>query len=105
MRAHLGQIDDALGQTGGPWILGAQFSLADITLGCVLLRLEETGFLGSFPAKGGLGRLAAYYQRLQARPSWKAAIVDVTHPIITQGAEDLRVARAQDREIALMLGD
>jgi glutathione S-transferase len=105
MRTHLGKIDDALGQTGGPWILGAQFSLADITLGCVLLRLEETGFLGSFLEKGDLGRLAAYYQRLQSRPSWKTAIVDVTHPIITRGAEDLRVARSHDREIAQMLGD
>ena len=105
MRTHLGKIDEALGEAGGPWILGAQFSLADITLGCVLLRLEETGFLGSFLEKGDLGRLAAYYQRLQSRPSWKTAIVDVTHPIITRGAEDLRVARVQDREIARMLGD
>jgi glutathione S-transferase len=104
MEAHLRRIDDALGQSGGPWILGAQFSLADITLACVLLRLEETGFLASYLEKGGLARIDAYYQRLQARPSWKAAIVDVTHPIITQGASDLRDARVRDPEIARMLG-
>lgn len=105
MRTHLDKIDDALGETGGPWILGPQFSLADITLGCALLRLEETGFLASYLERGGLERLAAYYQRLQSRPSWKAAIFDVTHPIIAQGVEDLRAARAHDRQIAQMLGD
>jgi glutathione S-transferase len=104
MEAHLRRIDDALGQSGGPWILGANFSLADITLACVLLRLEETGFLASYLEKGGLTRIDAYYRRLQARPSWKAAILDVTHPIITQGASDLREARMRDPEIAHMLG-
>jgi glutathione S-transferase len=104
MASHLKKIDDALGETGGPWILGAQFSLADITLACVLLRLEETGFLASYLERGGLERVDAYYQRLKARPSWKAAILDITHPIIIQGARDLRAARVRDQEIAQMLG-
>lgn len=104
METHLRRIDDALERGGGPWILGDQFTLADVTLACVLLRLQETGFLGTYLVKGALGRLEAYYMRLQARPSWKAAILDVTHPIIVQGVEDLREARARDAEIARMLG-
>jgi glutathione S-transferase len=105
MTAHLRTIDDALGQSGGPWILGEIFSLADITLACVFLRLEETGFLSTCLGEGKLERVAAYYRRVQARPSWKAAILEVQHPIIEQGARDLRDARARDPVIAQMLGD
>lgn len=104
MGAHLRRIDDALGATGGPWILGSQFSLADITLACVLLRLEETGYLMTFIDKDRLQRVGGYYERLKARPSWTLAIRNVTHPIITRGVEDLRVARGQDPEVAQMLG-
>lgn len=104
MAAHLQRIDDALARSGGPWILGPSFSLADITVACVLLRLEETGFLAAYLEKGGLDRISAYYLRLQGRPSWKAAILDVTHPIIRQGVNDLGQARVRDPEIAQMLG-
>lgn len=104
MGSHLRRIDDALGVTGGPWVLGSAFSLADITLACVLLRLEETGFLKIFVEKDGLQRVASYHARLKARPSWAEAISNVTHPIITQGAEDLQKARARDPVISQMLG-
>jgi glutathione S-transferase len=104
MGSHLRRIDDALGVTGGPWILGSAFSLADITLACVLLRLEETGFLKTFIEQDGLQRVASYYARLKARPSWAVAISNVTHPLITQGAEDLQTARTRDPVISQMLG-
>jgi len=105
MWAHLRKIDEALAEAGGPWILGSSFTLADITLGCVLLRLDETGFLRSFFDKGGLERVAVYYGRWQERSSWKGAILDVTHPIIERGVRDLRDARRRDPVIARMLGD
>lgn len=105
MRAHLCKIDQALAEAKGPWILGSSFTLADITLGCVLLRLDETGFLKSFLDQGGLERVARYHARLQERSSWKAAIVDITHPIIERGVRDLGDARTRDPVIAQMLGD
>lgn len=103
MAAHLKRIDDALAQHGGPWLLGEQFSLADISMACVLLRVEETGFLDAFAADGALPHLMAYYDRLRARPSWQAAIRAVTHPIIEKGVRELRAARADDASIGRLL--
>lgn len=102
MAAHLARIDTALGESGGPWILGPQFTLADITLACVLLRLDETGFLENFMRDGKLDRLRTYHDRLRTRPSWQAAILNVTHPIIEQAKSDLALARKNDPQIATL---
>lgn len=93
---HLQRLNDELAQSNGPWILGREYSLADITLSCVLFRLDETGFLNQFVDKGGFSHVRSYYERLRARPGWDAAISRVTHPIIEQAVNDLRLAREQD---------
>jgi glutathione S-transferase len=103
MTAHLTRIDDALGKSGGPWILGSTYTLADVTLACVLLRIDETGFLDGFLGNGKLERVRAYHDRLRARPSWQAAIRNVTHPIIEQATADLKRARKTDPWVAQLL--
>lgn len=103
MRAHLAKLDEALVSGKGPWILGEQFTLADITLSCVLLRLEETGFLDAYLSGGAFKAVRAYRDRLCARPSWTAAILDVTHPIIEQGVRDLKQERLADADVARAL--
>lgn len=99
MASHLAHLDRALKDSNGHWILGQQFTLADITLACVLLRIDETGFLDGFIAQGRLDAVRAYYDRLRARPSWQAAIRNITHPIIEQAVADLKHNRATDPEI------
>jgi glutathione S-transferase len=103
MATHLAHLDRALKETDGPWILGEQFTLADITLACVLLRIDETGFLDGFIKEGKLDAVRAYYDRLRARPSWQAAIRNITHPIIEQAVADLKHTRATDSEIGRAL--
>jgi glutathione S-transferase len=96
MPVHLARLDRALKESGGPWLLGDQFTLADITLACVLLRVDETGYLDRFVRNGDLKEVRAYYDRLRTRPSWQAAILNVTHPIIEQAVADLRRTRTTD---------
>jgi hypothetical protein len=103
MPRHLAHLDRSLKESSGPWILGQQFTLADITLACVLLRVDETGFLDGFIKDGNLSAVAAYYDRLRARPSWQVAIKNVTHPIIEQAIADLRQGRRTDLAIERML--
>lgn len=103
MPVHLARLDRALKEGGGPWILGDQFTLADITLACVLLRIDETGFLETFVRDGDLQAVRAYYERLRARPSWRTAILNVTHPIIEQAVADLRQTRRADPSIERLL--
>lgn len=103
MPIHLARLELALKESGGPWILGDPFTLADITLACVLLRVDETGFLQAFLREGDLQAVRAYYERLRARPSWQAAILNVTHPIIEQAVADLRQTRRTDPSIERLL--
>lgn len=103
MPRHLARLDRALKESGGPWILGDQFTLADITLACVLLRVDETGFLKPFIREGDLQAVRTYYERLRARPSWQAAILNVTHPIIEQAVADLQQTRRTDPSIERLL--
>jgi glutathione S-transferase len=103
MPTHLARLDGALKESGGPWVLGNQFTLADITLACMLLRIDETGYLERFVRDGDLKAVHAYYDRLRARSSWQAAILNVTHPIIEQAVADLRQTRKADPSVERLL--
>ena len=100
MRKHLTTLNDALETTGGDWILGEQFSLADITLSCLLLRLEETGWLAWFERTADIRQVSDYFVRLQARPAWAEAITAHAHPIVTRAKVDLSNAAATDPALA-----
>jgi glutathione S-transferase len=90
MRTHLAALEAQLRQIGGPWLLGADYTLADVSWSCLLLRLAETAWLDYFLARQDLAEIAAYWRRLQARPSWQAAITARRHPNIERGAADLQ---------------
>ena len=98
MPEHLKTINQSLVNNGGPWLLGAAYSLADISVACMLLRLEETGWLAEFARAQDLQPLLDYYDRIKSRTAWQA-IASHGHPIIEQASEDLRRARAADPKI------
>ncbi|MEM1245355.1 MAG: glutathione S-transferase family protein [Acidobacteriota bacterium] len=100
MRTHLETIDRSLAEHGKPWILGESYSLADVSISCMLLRLEETGWLRWFHASASLPHLSAYYDRLKARSAWKEAIEAHAHPIVTQARNDLEQIVETDPELA-----
>lgn len=75
MTAGWGDYEDVLGAletavTPGPWILGEQFSAADVYVGA------ELAWAVSFGAPGIMDRptLAAYIERVTARPAYKKTI-------------------------------
>lgn len=55
----------SLGQ--GPWLLGERFSAADVVIGYDMQLANSMGMLADHPA------LAAYMERLAARPAYKTA--------------------------------
>ncbi|XGV99823.1 MAG: glutathione S-transferase family protein [Leptolyngbya sp. BL-A-14] len=73
----LTQLEAQLVQT--EWLCGTTYSLADVVWTAVLNRLEELKFgdrwVDTYPA------LAAYFQRLKARPNFKAAIQSDEMPL------------------------
>lgn len=103
MHRHLADLAAQLRQSAGPWITGQQYTLADVTWSCILLRLDETGWLGHFLKDDTLEPINAYYDALKGRDSWKAAITDKTHPIVEQAEINLKAAINSDPAVAKAL--
>lgn len=74
----LTQLETQLTQT--EWLCGTAYSLADVVWTAVLNRLEELKF-GDLWADSTRPALAAYFQRLKARPNFKAAIQSDEMPL------------------------
>jgi glutathione S-transferase len=54
----------------GPWLLGEQYSLADIIVAPLIDRMADLGFSDAW--EGKYPRVADWYQRMQARPAFQA---------------------------------
>lgn len=96
MHEHLDALEEQLAKTGGPWILGDAFSLADVSWAVVLERLREADSLHVFIGPDSRPHVTAYWQRWRARPSYQAAITDHGHPIMERGLERIRRAKQAD---------
>ena len=77
-RAHkcVEAIDRWLVERGTPYILGEEFSAADIMLGYSMLLIDGQAPLpdGAYPAA------QEYWKRLQGRPAWQASVADMAPP-------------------------
>ena len=78
MPTHLQTINQTLENNGGSWLIREDYSLADITVGCILLRLDETGWLEHFATRHSLQALLDYYERLKKCKGWQAVLVGKT---------------------------
>ena len=67
MGAHLDALEEQLAVTGGPWILGGTFSLADVSWLVIFERLAQVDALHLFTGEEKRPGCSAYWQRLQAR--------------------------------------
>ncbi len=96
MRTHLDALEAQLEKSGGPWILGEPFSLADVSWLVVFERLAQVDNLHVFVGGELRPACTAYWQRLQARPSYREAILDQSHPTVRYGTKRLQDAKAAD---------
>lgn len=96
MRAHLDALESQLGKSGGPWILGEMFSLADVSWLVIFERLRQVDAEDAFLGAGTRPRVAAYWEALKARPSYATAIEGHSHPLIVHGRSRIAEAKAGD---------
>ena len=96
MGVHLDALEEQLHKAGGPWILGDTFSLADVSWLVIFERLAQVDSLHVFLGDGRRPECAAYWERLRARPSYRQAILEHSHPTIEYGARRIREAKAAD---------
>lgn len=59
------------GQLGGEWLVGGRFTIADISVGTILVNLRHAGVT---PDAGRWPKLARWAARVQERPSFRALI-------------------------------
>jgi len=90
MHGHLDALEAQLGRSGGPWILGSHFTLADISWMAILERLRESDYEHVYFREGTRPLAASYWKRLRERPSYARAILGHSHPSIERGSARLR---------------
>lgn len=93
MARHLDELERKLEQSGGPWILGESYSLADVSWLVIFERLLQADILHVFLADGRRSRCANYWGHLQERRGYREALIDHGHPIITHGTRRLQEAK------------
>ncbi|BFM17068.1 hypothetical protein R50073_32510 [Maricurvus nonylphenolicus] len=81
MHKHFRDLEDQL-EKNGPWIMGEQFTLADVSWLTVFERLRESDWLDYYLADNQYPILTKYWQALQARESYQTAILDHGHHAI-----------------------
>ena len=103
MAKHLLNLNQSLTIEGRQWITGDQYTLADVSIGCLLLRLEETGWLEWFDQSSDISQVMAYYERIRSRPAWELAITAHAHPIVDRARDDLSEASRSDPALAELI--
>ena len=66
-------LDSTLASSDGPWMLGQRFTLADVVWGISLIRFD---YLGRSSLWQERPRVAAYFDRVSARPSLVSAVLN-----------------------------
>lgn len=64
------RMQEAIEESGGPWIMGEQFTLVDILVTPAIDRMDDLGYENLWE---DLPHVIAWYDALRARPSYKAA--------------------------------
>ena len=96
MGVHLDALEKALDVSTGPWILGEAFSLADVSWLVIFERLLQVDGLHTFVGEDLRPACVAYWERLQARPGYRQAIREHSHPTIAHGTRRIQATKAAD---------
>ncbi|MFM8410640.1 MAG: glutathione S-transferase family protein, partial [Alphaproteobacteria bacterium] len=84
MHEHLDDLDATLAETGGPWVTGEQFTLADVGMMAILDRIREADWESELIVDRR-PRVQSYRRALKARPSYAAAVAAHEHPTVVRG--------------------
>lgn len=103
MASHLDELARQLESTGGPWILGETFTLADVSWMVLLDRLVEADWERLYWAEGQRPLVAAYWERLKMRPSFVSQVENMRCPNVRDGIAALAVAKAQNSALRAAL--
>ena len=87
MAAHMDDLESELEHSGGPWICGDQFTLADVGMMVIFDRLREGDWLDLLVHRRPV--IVDYWMALQQRPSYHRGCVSFAHPRVTEATIEL----------------
>ena len=103
MHRHLQSLEQQLSQSGGPWILGSQYTLADVSWTAILERLRQADALDVFVARAGRTAIENYWNSLRQRTSYAQAISLHEHHLVLYGTHRIQALKQADPEIRRLL--
>ena len=103
MSTHFDALEEQLQTSGGPWILGDLFTLADVSWLVILERLRQVDGLHRFLGETCRPACTAYWAALQLRPSYREAILEHSHPLVEYGLQRLQDAKAANPKLRALL--
>lgn len=99
----LDELEARLESKGGPWIMGDAFTLADVGWVVILERIRQASAENVFLDPAERPQVAAYWERLKARPSYREAILDHDHPLIDHGRSRIAEVKRTDAAVRVLL--
>ena len=103
MGEHFDALEKQLAMSRGPWLLGSEFSLADVSWLVIFERLVQGDVLHVFANAERRPLCAAYWARLKNRPSYREAITAQSHPLIAYGTKRIVEAKAKNPALRVAL--
>ena len=94
MNEHLDGLERQLEKSGGPWITGKQFTMADVSLLVILERLRQADALEDFIDEERRPYCRWYWQACTMRPAYREAILDQQHPLVDYATRRIQEAKA-----------
>ena len=90
------RIDAAMIEQGGPWIMGAQYTMVDAQVTPLIDRMDDLGY--AFLWEDDLPEMTAWFARIRDRPSFAAAFysgarISARYPEFYRPALELKAER------------
>lgn len=95
IRNTAARMDRMLQQSGGPWLMGGQFTLADIAVAPLIDRVEDLGL--EYLWEENYPGVADWLRRIQARPAYKEAFYQGCR--LSEIYPELKLGRGSHRQV------
>ena len=92
---HLAELDALLADQR-QWIVGDQFTLADVSWMVLFDRLVEADWYDVMLSANQYPNVHAYHMRMKARSSYAKGIDGHRHPVVTRATQKIRELKEED---------
>jgi len=99
----LSDLEAQLAKSGGPWLLGEQYTLADVSWLVIFERIRQVEAESVFLSETERPLTIAYWARLRERPAYSEAILGYPHPIVLSGGRRIAEAKAANPNVRKLL--